>query len=829
LLAAIFALVLAWAAGEASARALFGRHYRNLSAALRLPLGLATIVCLLEAAGFFLPLRIGSYVALAPALVGLVLIARRRKRPEPGMITALCAGLCGLLLGLVPMVIAGRLTAAAITNNDATYYITVADRLIEIPWSIDSRTLPAECLRERVLKGWFWRTGTPSLMAAVSTLLGLSTTEAIAIVTALLMACVPCTALVISHALGIRKGGRAELVVAAISALSAESLFLGYQHLTGQLGAYVFFPLACGAMLGASRHGGIRRTALAGILLGAALALLADAGAVLALGVAAGLVGARRRPFRAIARVLAVVLAAAAFAPFTVYRAIIAGLSTAAFRVGKPQPMFPQGGWLERTVLDDLATVTGVDPWPPWPAPWPPTVQSIAGALGALSAAALLGLAVLRLRRDSGKLALAVLMGGATALSLVVVGPNYLIGKILLMTAAFAVPMWATGAAWAVTHRRLRWLVLPAVLAQLAALSVLCKPSRWKVIDRIDHDRLVGELAKLPSGAYVVFDGLGAPADAVLDAHRAYRAALLAGLVPVHPGMDGGFYRPRCPDPLRPEPLPSRAYALQRRSAETLTRGTELISWGDFALIEADLEHADGFVGAWAPTYGWITAEREPDGRIFRWAGAEASAALRVIQPAPCVHLTGELRTAQGEAIGSIYEKQSPLFNGFLASEWTKFVSRPLEASIEREIIFKTEQRTGAPPDDKHAVALRGLRIVPNWQCLLPLGADAKGGRSALPVDFHDLLEWKFAPAVGIGCAEIVALVAPPLGGTLGIAVDGGPIAWTHISTATVRASSLPTSLGKAAISVRLIGRGGEKGTPWRLLDLALHPRSSCP
>jgi hypothetical protein len=822
LFAALLAWALTWAAGEASARALFGRRYQNVSVALRLPLGLATMVCLLEAVGFFMPLRIGGFVVLLPAVFGIVLLAKRRKKPERGAATALLTSAVGLLLGLVPIVIAGRLTASAITNNDATYYITVADRLIDIPWAIDSRVLPAECLRERVLKGWFWRTGTPNLMAAFSAVSGLSNTEAIAIVTALLIACVPCTALVLGQSLGVRKGSPAELVVALVSALSAESLFLGYQHLTGQLGAYVLFPLACGATLASVRRGGARRPALAGLLLGAGLALLADAGAVLLLGVAAGLLSARRRPLRALLRIVSVALATALLAPFTLWRAIIAALSTAAFRVGAPQPMFPQGGWLARTPLDDLGTITGVDPWPPWPAPWPPNAQSVVSALGALSAGILLAIALYRLRRDVGQLVLTLAIGAAVAVSLVVVRPDYLIGKILIMTAAFAVPLWATGAAWAVDRKRLRWLVLPAVVAQLVALAFLCRPSRWKVIDKVEHDQLVPELAKIPRGSLVVFDGLGAPADAVLDAHRAYRAALLAGLIPVHPGMDGGFYRPRCLDPARPDPLPSRAYALQRRSAETLTRGRELLAWGDFAVVEADLGRPDGFVGAWAPTYGWITAERETEGRVFRWAGAEAAGVLRLIQSAPCARLTGELRTAQGNALATIRHEQKVLYSGLIGSEWTRFVSVPIEASIERELVFRSEQRAGQPPDDKHALALRGVSVVSDWHCLAPVDQ-----QRSLPVELHDVLEWRMASAVGFQCGEIVALVAAERGATLGLAVDGGPTAWSHSTTATVRAASLPVSLSSGSVALRLTRRGGGVA-PWRVLELAIHPRSSC-
>ena len=145
--------------------------------------------------------------------------------------------------------------------------------------------------------------------------------------------------------------------------------------------------------------------------------------------------------------------------------------------------------------------------------------------------------------------------------------------------------------------------------------------------------------------------------------------------------MDGGFYRPRCQDPQRPDPLPSNAYALQRRTAETADPRQELFAWGDFAVIEADLTRK--MTDSWrlGADSRLDLLRTRADGRVFRWAEAEASAVLRVIQKAPCARLRGELRTAQGSALVSIHQQQDQLFSGPIGSEWTKFVSRSIEAS----------------------------------------------------------------------------------------------------------------------------------------------------
>jgi hypothetical protein len=332
----------------------------------------------------------------------------------------------------------------------------------------------------------------------------------------------------------------------------------------------------------------------------------------------------------------------------------------------------------------------------------------------------------------------------------------------------------------------------------------------------------------LPRGSLIVLDGLGAPADAVLDAHRAHRAALLDGLIPVQPGLDGGFYRPRCADPARPAVLPARAYALQRRSAETLTRGVELFGWGDFRVVEADLSRPDGFVAAWAPTHGWLTAERERDGRVFRWAERESRGALRTFQAAPCLRLNGELRTSQGTALASIHRDQALLFSGHVGPEWTPFVSRPIDAAAPIELAFRSEQQTGQPIDESHALALRALAVQPDWQCLTLIGIGGPSDRPALPAELTSELEWEAVPAVGVPCGELEVVVAAEPGATLGLVLDGGPLIWQHSSTPTVRITTAAMRTEKP-LRLRLLRRARPGAPPWRVVEVAVRPRSTCP
>src|SRR5689334_2021417 len=150
----LLATLVAWGAlfaiGESTASVLFGPRRSLLRAATRPPLGLAAATCVLEAAGFFLPVRVAAWLLVVPAVHGarLLLSTRgrgRERRNRPVHVTSLLA----LLVGLVPVFIAGRFTAAALTNNDGTYYLTVAERLRPLPWRIEHDPIPFDqCLND---------------------------------------------------------------------------------------------------------------------------------------------------------------------------------------------------------------------------------------------------------------------------------------------------------------------------------------------------------------------------------------------------------------------------------------------------------------------------------------------------------------------------------------------------------------------------------------------------------------------------------------------------------------------------------------------------------
>src|SRR5690349_13083075 len=206
ILVTLFAWASLFAVGEAAARFLFGPRYGLVATSTRLPLGVATSVCVLETAGYFAPIRVVAWLLLGPAFYGFFLVAVRFRRTLGRELAVVASSLAALGRGLVPVAIARRFTAAALTNNDSAYYVSAADRLLTTSWrtTYENRDgdIPIDqCLIERVLHWWHWRTGTPNLMAAVSTFSGLSSPPSLAVVTALLFACVPAVAIAIARGL----------------------------------------------------------------------------------------------------------------------------------------------------------------------------------------------------------------------------------------------------------------------------------------------------------------------------------------------------------------------------------------------------------------------------------------------------------------------------------------------------------------------------------------------------------------------------------------------------------------------------------------------------
>lgn len=815
--------------GEAAARCLFGDRALRVAFATRLPLGVAVTVCLLESAGYFLPIRTAAWFLLLPAAFGFFRLARAGSEFRVKNRAVFLASFVGLAVGLVPIAIAHRFTASALTNNDGTYYVTTADWLGSVAWRSSAPSWdavpPSRCLLEWVLHEWHWRTGTPNLMAAVSALSGVSSTEALAVVTAILFACVPGAAIGVSRSVGIERGTASELVVGVVPALAASAAFLGFQHMTGHLAAQSLFLAVSGALLAAVRRGGVRRIVHAGILVAASVAFFADgAPALVVVGVAA-LVAGGAGFARSLGRAASVAVASAVASPSTAYRAAYAAFNTYRFRVPTSRAVFPQRGWLPRGILDDLATLVGVDPWPPWPAAWPPTVVTAATWLGALAAVALLGKGFGSFRSGTGERRFATVLGAFVLAGAALARVDYLRGKVLLSAAALVVPLVAVGVAELSRRRgRSSVVVLPYVLAELVALAVLGDPSRWKVVDRPAHDRLVPELSRLPAGSLVAFDGLGAPSDSVLDTQRAYRAALLADLRPIQPGLDGGFYVPSCPDVRRPDPLPGRAYALQRTTSETLTRGAVLADFPPFRLLEVDLGKPASFVAAWAPTHGWLPVEREPGGRIFRWAEWQAKGTLHVVARAPCARLRGQMRVVRGTVRVDLRAGADSIHVGTVSPEWTDFETSSFAAESAVEIALETSQATSEPPDAAHGLALSRLEVEPVLRCgevLVRGGA----GPATFPLEFDEAMELVVRPAGASECSRISVLVEGERLASISLSLDGSPPSWRlmNASTTTVESTLLR---GSADRNLVLTAKGGTPGRRFRVIDVVTNPRA---
>jgi hypothetical protein len=831
-LVTLVAWVVLWLIGEACARLIFGARYASIATATRLPLGLAATICFLETAGYFLSIGIAAWFLIAPAAYGAVLIRRGFHLSRDSLRRVVVAGsLLALAVGLMPLAIAGRFTAAALTNNDGSYYITAADYLANVPWRVNyGEVIPDHlCLVEGMLHGWNWRTGTPNLMATVSALAGIGSPEALAVVTALLFACVPPAVIGIVHNLGVATRGARGLLVGVIAACSAAPAFVGYQHMTGHLAACSMFPLGCAALLGAVRLGGIRRYMHAALYFGAGIGAFADGSTVLVLIAVAALAANVRRLPRALLRLTLAGAVTGLVVPFTFYRAAWAAKGTL-YRASRPsEVLFPQRGWLSRSALDDLATLTGVDPWPPWPGVWPPNTQTLLVWVAGIAGAILLGFGARKLRTGLGEHRVAALISGTVLLAVSLLEVRYLSGKVLLMGAAFALPLAAAGAVTGLDRPRMRFLVPLFMLGELLALGQLLLPSRWKVVDRPAHDALVPALASLPVGSLIAFDGLGAPADQVLDAQRAHRAALLAQLKPVQPGLDGGFYRPRaCATATRPNPMPAVGYALQRTSSENLTRGKQLAAWDGFRLLEVDLGNPNGFIAVWAPTHGFMAAEREPSGRVFRWAEWQAKGTLQAIASAPCARLKGELRVVNATAAVAIKVADDLVYSGQLAAEWTGFATRPFDISEPRVVSFAITQATAAPPDQSHAVALSNLSIEPLWRCGTVFRLGSAQQPATLPIEFETGVELSVDPPAAARCSEISVLVVGERGATFRLSIDGGPPGWHYLDSPPITTAVAPIIESARTRRLSLSRAGGSPEQRWQLLDVVLMPRN-CP
>ena len=834
---ALVALLVAitWGAGAAASSFLLRGESRALARAAAPLLGLAVLMGWLDLIGYVFPIgRIAwsvPLVAVASTAYAIHRLVRSGSRVRWASVLDLgLPTIFAAALGLVPIFVAGRLTVSALTNDDAIYYVSAADQLRVLAWHVRVED-GAHCLSERLVHAWYWRTGLPNLLSTIVTCTGLSATAALGALTAVVFACIPSGAVAFVLALGAPSTRRVRLVVGFVAPMAASAIFLGFQHLLGQLVSGVLFPFACACAVSAVARGGVRRVLLAATMLGGALTAFADGAALLVLGVVVALF-VRGVPIgRRVGRVAYVSLASAVlFAP-AVSRALLAVFDTLRFRVAVARPIFVQRGWLDRSPLDDLSTVAGVDPWPPWPSPAPPTIAGIFSWIGAVAAIALVVVAARALPRHRPAMIYGVVLIVAAFAIEVTSSSRYFIGKSLLTSALFVTPLVALGVA-RLRRPGLLVVALPYAIALSLADATMFVPAAFHVVDRPAHDRLVPELAALPRGALVAFDGLGAPTDDAHDEHRAYRAALLSELQPIQPGQDGGFYRPWCREPPPIVSPPPRAWALQRLTSETISRGREVARFEPFALLEADLAAPDALVGSFAPTLGWLGAEREPDGTVFRWGARDAVAALRVVGGARCMRLSFEARTISTTGTLSVAIGESSLVKQPLSPTWaptSSRSSRSFDATREQSLSFVA--LLDAPPSDPlHAFALRKVQVEPSPSCLDSLervGRPTVAGDTALPESLVDARDYVVTGAVGAPCVTARATIEHATAGTLGVRVSGVE-RFVVVETANASITSFPFDPRAVHDLTLLRAPRDVSAPPWTITGLSLEP-TTCP
>jgi hypothetical protein len=129
------------------------------------------------------------------------------------------------------------------------------------------------------------------------------------------------------------------------------------------------------------------------------------------------------------------------------------------------------------------------------------------------------------------------------------------------------------------------------------------------------------------------------------------------------------------------------------------------------------LESDHGFVAAWAPTHGWLRVEREPDGRVFRWAESEALGTLHAILMAPCARLRGEVRVVRGSGLASIRVSEERVYTGGVSPEWSSFETLPFSTEGEVVLHFVVMQAEGQAPDAARALAVSRLELEPVSRC----------------------------------------------------------------------------------------------------------------
>ncbi len=776
----LIALAILWLIGDGVAK-LLGAH-EQLPPGGRGLLGLAVALLFIDALTLFFPVRWTIWSLVPLTAWGAVTSFRRWRARETrptlasrwrSLAPPLAALTGAFVAGAWPLLVARRVAVTALSNDDSTFYIDAADHVLRVPWLVQLPE-PDGCLSNIILHGWHWRMGVPLLVAALSAATRTSSVITMALVPPLLHVFVPVGAWWLMDALEVKRTARTTWIVGLGSALSASAIFVTCQDMTSHQGSLAVFPAAVASMALAARHGGVRRLALAGVLLGLAVLLFADGASVLVLLTFAVALSLWRTPAATARRLAAVWSLGAAFAAPSFVRAALALYGTLAIRFRAPEKVFPTRGWLPRSPVDDVGTLLGIDPWPPWPAPWPLDRLGIASLVGIGGALALLLLAARELRNSPLARSMAACIGLSLLAARISGSGTYILVKALISSSAFVVPCIALGA----SLPRWKLSIVPAVMyaaGLFAALSFLAVPTRFQVIDGILPIEIANMLRQVPRGSVVMLDGFGSPADPVHDTQRIFRAALRQAHVPIRLGQDGGFYT-LCPAPGRiEEDLP--AYAVQRVSSETLSTGVERGRFGLFRLIEARLDRANQFVAAWAPTVGWLPAEKEPDGTVFRWGEHDARGMLRAYTRAPCIRVRGEVRTRVGGGRLAVNLFDLPVASAPLSTSWTPFESLPVSTPLVGQTMLFDARPDDAAPRGDHVFALRRLAIVPDAGCATFRAEDEAGAAVMYPLRLRTTRAFSFEAAPTLHCARVAAMVSHG-SGRLG-ARAGGDVAMT--------------------------------------------------
>jgi hypothetical protein len=247
-----------------------------------------------------------------------------------------------------------------------------------------------------------------------------------------------------------------------------------------------------------------------------------------------------------------------------------------------------------------------------------------------------------------------------------------------------------------------------------------------------------------------------------------------------------------------------------------------MAAWDGFRLLEVDLDNPDGYVAAWAPTHGWMRAEQEPGGAVFRWAEFQAKGTLQVMARAPCARLRGELRVVDATASVGIKVGEDFVFTGDVTGAWSAFATRRFNTISSATVSFQVLQAAMPAPDAAHALAVRGLLLEPTRRCGA-VSSDDQHAPLEFPLEFVGELEFSVELPAAAACSKVALTVAGESGGTVRVSVDGGPPV-LHYMAAPVREAVIDLSGSASPRRLSVAHSGGSNAQHWQVIDLDVEP-----